>query len=362
MNNPVDNTDQDHDRNLRLNENHGMYPDSAIGGSAASREESAADSGNVSRQESVYAGSLPDNAPGISQFLKVEVEAQSTEPDAVNAASVVQGIGHMLRNERLARKMSIEDISRQLRISAVQVEAIEKEDFDALPGRTFLRGFVRNYANLMHLDANAVLKMLPGPAAVVTRVEHTPFKIQEMQSSSRESRIGGGWLQIMLVLAALAGIGYFMFHKMPLWNKAEEKVNDQDFVVQQESGSGTIEMQLALPSLNLSTGQGNTMQLNRGTDVPTSVVAQNPVNNLNTIGTLVFDFTADTHVRVIDGNDDIIFEQTSIRGTQHRVSGKRPLSVEISKASAVTVNYNDRSIDIKPYTHPTKGSANLMLE
>lgn len=300
---------------------------------------------------------------GISQFLKTEVGSPDPESNTLNTASVVQSVGHLLRNERLTRKMSVEDISRQLRISAQQVEAIENEDFDKLPGRTFVRGFVRNYAMLLQLDANAILKMLPGGESVIKRVEHTPFKIQEMTPSSRESKGGGNILQIIVILAALAGGGYFLYEKMPFWNLGEE-AGDKNIVVQQGSDSDTVEMQLVLPkpSLNLSTSPGGGTQLSPNTNPSASVVTQNPINSLNTIGTLVFDFTADTRVKVTDGNDDIIFEQNNIRGTQQRVNGKRPLSVLIDKASAVELNYNDRVIDIKPYTHPTKGSANLMLE
>lgn len=362
MNHLIDNADKDHEQNSMQDEEQNTHPENTGVEPDAGREEPDLGSGNTTQPEPANTEPLQDNTPGISQFLKAEVGSQSPEPDALNAASVVLGVGHMLRNERLARKMSVEDVSRQLRISAHQVDAIEKEDFDALPGRTFMRGFVRNYANLMQLDVNAVLKMLPGPATVVARVEHTPFKIQEMTPSSRESKVSGNLVQILLILVALAGVGYFLYQKLPYGNKTEEKTDVQDFLVQQESGSGTVEMQLALPSLNLSTDKGNAVQLNPNAGTSTSVVSQNPINNLNTIGTLVFDFTADTHVRVIDGNDDIIFEQNNIRGTQQRVSGKRPLSVEIENASAVEVNYNDRVIDIKPYTHPAKGSANLMLE
>ena len=44
----------------------------------------------------------------------------------IDAASIVQSIGHILRKARIAKGMSIEDVSRQLRLSVQQIEAIEK--------------------------------------------------------------------------------------------------------------------------------------------------------------------------------------------------------------------------------------------
>lgn len=318
--------------------------------------------------ESLEKITFPENEPEISHFLKNKADAEAQDTNMLDTASVVQGVGHMLRHAREARKMSIEEVSRQLRISVQQVDAIEKEDFDALPGRTFVRGFVRNYANLMHLDANAAVRMLPGFMATSTHAAHAshgeqmPFKIQEMAPSSREKQGSGNFMRIMVLLIALAAAGFFLYDKLPLWLAAEENIPEKEQVVQRSDGQATVELQLALPSLKLSANPAEPTRLNSGASASESIVTQLPMANLNTVGSLFFNFTDDTHIKVIDGNDDVIFDQQNARGTQQRVSGKRPLSVSIGKASAVELNYNDRAIDINPYTHPTKGSAHLMLE
>ena len=300
--------------------------------------------------------------PEISRFLKTDVNSESPETLSMDAASVVQGVGHTLRNARIARRMSADDVSRQLRISVQQVEAIEKEDFDALPGRTFTRGFVRNYANLMQLDANAVLQMLPGPKVAITHVEHTPFKIQEMTASSKIGKGVGSVLQIIVIGAALTVVGYFLYQKFPLWEKTGIGENVAESVAQQEDGQTSVQLQLPLPSLNLSENPAAAPLLKQSAVPLNPQVSQNVIANLNTIGTLVLTFSADAHVKVTDGNGDVIFDQNNIRGTQQRVSGKRPLSVAIAKASAVELNFNDRIFDIKPYTHAKNGSAQLTLE
>src|SRR5688572_27176868 len=63
---------------------------------------------------------------------------------AVEAA--VAEIGAELRRARLARKQSIEDVSRATKINPSFVRAIENEDFAKLPGGLFTRGFLRAYA------------------------------------------------------------------------------------------------------------------------------------------------------------------------------------------------------------------------
>ena len=56
------------------------------------------------------------------------------------------GIGERLRSERIRRKRSIDDISRETRIAPRMLEAIEKEEFSSLPGLLFARNFVKQYA------------------------------------------------------------------------------------------------------------------------------------------------------------------------------------------------------------------------
>ena len=188
--------------------------------------------------------------PEISHFLKTEDHSGSLDNEVIDSASVVYGVGHMLRNARLDRDMSIEDVSRQLRISAQQVEAIEKESFEELPGRTFVRGFVRNYANLLQLDSAAIVKLLPGPTTTVTHIEHTPFKVQEMTVSSRDGRGMNSTLFILVILILLTVVGYFLYPKISFWQQTEQSI---DLAVQREDGQTSVELQLPLSSLNSMT-------------------------------------------------------------------------------------------------------------
>jgi cytoskeleton protein RodZ len=68
--------------------------------------------------------------------------------------------GSVLGEERLAQNLSVADVARQLKLSIGQVEALEAGDFQRLPGPVFARGFVRNYARLLRLDAEPLLKSL----------------------------------------------------------------------------------------------------------------------------------------------------------------------------------------------------------
>src|SRR5574337_639621 len=67
------------------------------------------------------------------------------------------GIGDILRETREARGHSLEDVEKATRIRAKYLEALEAEHFSVLPSATQARGFLRNYAQFLGLDAEAVL-------------------------------------------------------------------------------------------------------------------------------------------------------------------------------------------------------------
>lgn len=55
-------------------------------------------------------------------------------------------VGDILRGEREKQGLTIEDIARETSIRDIYLEAIEKGDYDSLPGDVYAKGFIRNYS------------------------------------------------------------------------------------------------------------------------------------------------------------------------------------------------------------------------
>jgi cytoskeleton protein RodZ len=62
------------------------------------------------------------------------------------------GIGSALRKARLLRGKSLQEVSRETRIRAEYLEALERERFEDLLGDVYVRGFLRSYASYLGLD------------------------------------------------------------------------------------------------------------------------------------------------------------------------------------------------------------------
>lgn len=84
--------------------------------------------------------------------------AEQPEPEAGMAMPETQPLtpGAKLRSAREAQGLSIQDVATRTRIAQRQLEAIERDDYSALPGIPYAVGFARAYARAVDLDEVAI--------------------------------------------------------------------------------------------------------------------------------------------------------------------------------------------------------------
>ena len=325
------------------------------------------------------------------------VNAATLVTNDLHSGNFVHSVGHVLRNARLARGLSTEDVSRQLRISVQQVEAIEKEDFDKLPGRTFLRGFVRNYANFIQLDPTRLLESLPGAAPTLAIQQQTPLKNKQLSfSDDRRDGFGGNRLIWIAVFLFIALGGYYIVEKTTWFQStSDEKI---DKTVKMESGKSSMEIQLPISG---STTNEINLPFNKAPEnvksdekKSSSIDLPKPVDTVSSkavsaieapllpdnkseafedvksanenlasadTGSLYFTFTADSWIKVVDGKGVALLEQMRKKGSEQVLTGKKPFSIVIGNASGVELTYNDKEINVSSYKKQD-GTARFKLQ
>ncbi|MFH1074993.1 MAG: RodZ domain-containing protein [Candidatus Firestonebacteria bacterium] len=80
-------------------------------------------------------------------------------------------IGPKLLKEREYKGFSIEKVSDDLKIQGRYIEAIEKGNFDSLPGEVYVKAFLKTYGDYLGLNGRELVeeyKNLKKPAAVIT--------------------------------------------------------------------------------------------------------------------------------------------------------------------------------------------------
>lgn len=69
----------------------------------------------------------------------------------------INSIGPKLRRAREELRLTITDIARQLRLTEERIESLENNDYQDMPGITFLKGYLRAYARLVNLPADELI-------------------------------------------------------------------------------------------------------------------------------------------------------------------------------------------------------------
>lgn len=107
-----------------------------------------------------------DGSPGASDVLLLQPRTPRPEapvarpgltPEQVSAMVGEHGHGgNLLRIVRERLDLTLQDVADHTRISVRYLEALEDEMLESLPSATFVRGYVREVARMLQLDADAV--------------------------------------------------------------------------------------------------------------------------------------------------------------------------------------------------------------
>lgn len=165
-------------------------------------------------------------------------------PEFVSTQSSHAPLGELLLAARNAKKLTQKDVSNSLRISIKQITALETDDFAVLPEAMITRGFIRNYARLLEIDAEPLLAsyraQIPDKTPSALSVNSSMYQVMSGKDSQP-------WLMyilssILVLLFLLAWLFYVDY--MP---KPAPEVKPQPVVLQ--SSSTTVELpEIALPA------------------------------------------------------------------------------------------------------------------
>src|SRR3954453_14569519 len=88
-------------------------------------------------------------------------------------------IGATLREARMRARIDISEIEAQTKIRAKYLRALENEEWDLLPGPTYVRSFLRTYADALGLDSRMIVEE--------DKLRHDPMETAELHPIRRPS-------------------------------------------------------------------------------------------------------------------------------------------------------------------------------
>ncbi len=87
-------------------------------------------------------------------------------------------IGNSLREARLRQGLEFAEVEQATKIRGKYLRALEDEQFDILPGQTYVKGFLRAYSEYLGLDGQLYVdeynsRYIPGDAETPLRARST---------------------------------------------------------------------------------------------------------------------------------------------------------------------------------------------
>lgn len=259
-----------------------------------------------------------------------EISSGLITTETVVDEPVVQqlSVGQQLRAARLAAKLSITDVAQTVKFSPRQIELLERDQYDALPGMTIVRGFVRNYARMLKLDTEVLLKQLDATSPLMITDVRPPDNMGLAGMDGDRHTMGPMVsLAIVVLLAALMLAGWHFLGPKPVTSTHSANAS----VPAAASPSPVATLQ-AVPS--------------EATNDSASTAA--PVFPLPP--GLNFVFEGRSWLEVADADAKVLHSAENPAGTQLSLSGKPPFDVVIGNATKVKLTYGERVIDLLPYT------------
>src|SRR5947199_1860218 len=116
------------------------------------------------------------------------------------------GIGETLREARMRQHLDITDVEARTKIRAKYLRALENEDFGMLPGSTFVKSFLRTYAEFLGLDPHVLVEEYRARHDPRDESELTPFAPPPTGRTRRRPSRRPAWLPVVLAVAAIVAL------------------------------------------------------------------------------------------------------------------------------------------------------------
>ncbi len=246
--------------------------------------------------------------------------------------------GRMLAAERERQGISVADMAARLRLHPKQIAAIEAEDLDRLPGGPFVRGFVRNYAKELRIDPAPLLDALRQRLAPAgTAVESAAAAPSHLVRDAARERVSRSVVLVGAVAALIAFgvIGWLSTRSAPPAADGGQPVAPHKLATQAADDPPAA-----------STAGAPVLRGALDAAEPAASAAVAPI----AVSPIRLAFRERAWVEVTQADGRVLLSQNNDAGSEQKLDGKPPFKLVIGNASAVTLEYRGRTIDLKPLT------------
>jgi len=284
-----------------------------------------------------------------------------------------KGPGARLKAARQAKHLELDKVAAHLHLSQDMLVALEADDYDNLPARVFVVGYMRNYARHVGLPPEAILLALDHylPARENTVLPKLGTEASEVFIPAARARRSSFSVASLFFLLAAIGI-FFVWQKGYLGftgQLADSGVTGIDISQPQSTLTGD-QISLAgdeekliipnkldnevkvLPELNdkpvLLESEPSAVEIPPQT-TQREIVMPQPAAEIMVKPEIVLSFTEACWVDIRDASGKFKFVREAKAGTVQKLSGQAPYKVLIGNVNGTKLTINGEPFDLQRY-------------
>lgn len=246
-------------------------------------------------------------------------------------STALAGPGARLRARREGMGLSVEQVADKLRLDVRYIQALEQDNHGDIAAPVFVRGYLRSYAALLQLPADAIVECYAADDADTAALFDGPAQPKPKQrTSTPELR----WLIWIAGAALVVAVAVIFGGRIPGLFSAEQATQP----------ASTATTRTAAETGELSV-QGASVS-----DLPeqdaSGSAAPEPQPSSGTTNKVVLRLSADSWVVISDASGkEVVYELMRAGSTRVLEGVQPPLQVVLGNPSAVTVEYNGTLFD-----------------
>jgi len=269
-------------------------------------------------------------------------------------------VGASLKAAREAQGLSITEVAQSLKFAPRQIEALEQERFELLPGGTFVRGMVRAYARLLKLAPEPMLEGIAGRFEAPDAAHLAARYSQPVPFSDNARRSTFVYLGLSLAVLALGGgVAYQWYreHNAAPQLAAAKRAAPVSKPARAPAPSVTPTAVVSPPphSQPKSVEEPPRAEpvVRVASEKPTTIEKAAPPAMAKVaagVHRLVIRCEEEAWIEVKDSNERMLVSSLNPKGAERVVQARGPLTLVIGNAAHVRVLHNDHPVDLTPHT------------
>ena len=258
--------------------------------------------------------------------------------------------GKMLAAARERAGLSQDQVAGDLYMTLTKVRALENDEYHRLHSDTFIRGYIRAYANLLKINVDEVMTAYDKEAQRLGLVE--VFVPKAVEGSGKKTWLIVGLVGFVLLVVWLISVWFFGNKKEPdypeqtpveLQGSSSSSLDDTQPL--ESSQPNTTEL-VAIPGLmETESAVASSVQGTTASAAASSARTYDPSVNLDE---LEFVFTEECWLEVSDAQGDVLATQLEPAGNRVVIKGHAPFDVKLGNSQGVSITLNGKAVAFTP--------------